>query len=693
MVSLDRVRNIGIAAHIDAGKTTLTERILFYTGRSHKVGEVHEGTATMDWMVQEKERGITITSAATYCMWRDHNINIIDTPGHVDFTIEVERSLRVLDGLIILLDAVAGVQPQTETVWRQAERYQVPRIAFVNKMDRVGADFFMVVQMMRERLGANALPVQIPIGSEADFIGVIDLVAGKAMYYTEDVMGKTYREEEIPEELRPTFLEYQEKLVEGLAELDDTLLEHYLEDHEISPEQLKRVIRQGVISNRLVPVFCGSAFKNKGVQLLLNGVVDYLPSPLDLPPVEGVHPDHPDRVEIRKPDPGEPLAMLAFKIATDQHVGRITYVRIYSGTLKQGSSVWNPAVRKHERIGRILRMHANHREDIDQARAGDIVALIGLKETRTGDTLCDPKHPILLESIHIPEPVISVAVEPKSQADTDKLSHALAKLAEEDPTFQVRVDEESGQTIISGMGELHLEIIVDRLLREFKVAANVGKPQVSYREAITREAEGHGRFVRQTGGRGKYGECYIRIRPTTDGTPFVFHNKIVGGVIPKEYIPAVEKGLREAMETGVVFGYPLTGIEVELYDGSYHEVDSDEISFRIAAQMALKDAVMKAGPILMEPIMKVEVTVPEQYMGDVIGDLNSRRGKITSVDQDNRGKAVIQAFVPLAETFGYATDLRNKTQGRAEFVMEFDHYAPVPQSVEDQVRDKVAVEA
>jgi elongation factor G len=693
---LDRYRNIGIMAHIDAGKTTTTERILYYTGKTYKIGEVHEGTTEMDWMEQEKERGITITSAATTTFWngmekqfKPHRINIIDTPGHVDFTVEVERSLRVLDGAIAVYDGVAGVEPQTETVWRQADKYNVPRICFINKLDRMGADFFFCVNSIKERLGANAVPIQLPIGSEADFKGVVDLINNRAIIWTGDELGAKFEFQPIPDDLKDLAEEYRSKLVESAVECDDQLLEKYLNDGEISVEELKRAIRKGTLEKKLFPVLCGAAFKNKGVQPLLDAVVDFLPSPIDIAHVRGIDPNTREEIE-RKTDDNEPFSALAFKIMSDPYVGKLTFFRVYSGTLKKGSYIYNSTKGKKERIGRLLLMHANQREEIDEVNAGDIAATVGLKDTTTGDTLCDENKPIVLESMTFPEPVIDLAIEPLTRADQDKLGTALMKLAEEDPTFRVKTDHETGQTIISGMGELHLEIIVDRLKREFKVEANVGKPQVAYRETITGSAEVEGKYIKQTGGRGQYGHVWIRVKPNEPGKGYQFINSIVGGVIPKEYIPAVDKGIQEAMQTGVLAGYPVVDISVELFDGSYHEVDSSEMAFKIAASMAFKDACKKANPVLLEPIMDVEVVTPEDYMGDVVGDLNRRRGRILSMDQ--RGNArVIKAEVPLAEMFGYATDLRSFTQGRASYTMKFKHYEQVPANIANEIIAKVSV--
>ncbi len=684
---LERTRNIGIMAHIDAGKTTTTERILFYTGKVHRMGEVHEGAATMDWMEQEKERGITITSAAVTCYWRDHRINIIDTPGHVDFTVEVERSLRILDGAVAIFCAVGGVEPQSETVWRQADKYQVPRIAFVNKMDRVGADFYNAVQMMEDRLGAHAVPIQIPMGEGDMFTGLIDLIKMKAVVYHEDSLGTTWEEIEIPNDLKEIADEYRTNLLEAISEYDDTLMEKYLEGEPISEKEIHEAIRKATIDVSIVPVLCGSAFKNKGVQRLLDAITLYLPSPLDIPAIKGHHPKTGEEI-VRKPSFDEPFSALAFKIMTDPYVGRLTYFRVYSGVLKAGSYVYNPNVGKRERIGRILRMMANKQEDITEARAGDIVAAVGLKHTKTGHTLCAEDKQVILEQMVFPEPVISVAIEPKSKADQDKLGDSLNKLADEDPTFRIRTDEETGQTIISGMGELHLEVIVDRLVREFKVHANVGKPQVAYKESITKKARGEGKFIRQSGGRGQYGHCIIEIEPNEPGKGFEFENKIVGGVIPREYINPVAEGIQEAMLNGVIAGYPVIDVKVTLLDGSYHEVDSSEMAFKVAGSMAFKDAVSKADPILLEPIMDVEVVVPEEYMGDVMGDLNSRRGRIRGM-VPRKDAQVISASVPLSEMFGYATTLRSITQGRAIYTMQFSHYEPVPQNIADQIMDKV----
>jgi elongation factor G len=684
---LEKTRNIGIMAHIDAGKTTTTERVLYYTGVTYKIGEVHEGTAVMDWMPQEQERGITITSAATTCHWSDHLVNIIDTPGHVDFTIEVERSLRVLDGAVAVFDVVAGVEPQSETVWRQANKYGVPRIAFMNKMDRVGADFFMAVDSMVEKLGANPVAIQIPMGKEDRFRGPIDLVTMRAFYFDDESLGAKYVESDIPQEYISQAKEYREKLLEAIADIDETVMEKYLSGKEVTPQEIKSALRRGTITMSLTPVICGSAFKNKGVQLLLDAIVDYLPSPLDIPPVRGTKPGDDEEI-VRPASDGEAFAALAFKIMTDPFVGQLTFVRVYSGVLSAGSYVYNSSKDVKERIGRLLRMHANKREEIKEVRAGDIAAVVGLKSTLTGDTLCDEHAPIILEAIEFPEPVISVAIEPKTKADQERLSISLAKLAQEDPSFKVTYDEETGQTIISGMGELHLEIIVDRLMREFKVGANVGKPQVAYKEAIRSKARTEGKFVRQSGGRGQYGHVLLELEPLDRGKGFEFVNKIVGGVIPKEYIPAVEKGVKEAMDGGVLIGYPMIDAKVTLFDGSYHEVDSSEMAFKIAASLAFKDGAKKAQLMLLEPVMSVEVVTPEEYMGDVIGDLSSRRGKIQSMEKRG-GSQVIRAIVPLAEMFGYATDLRSRTQGRATYTMQFSSYEEVPKNIMDAIVAKV----
>jgi elongation factor G len=686
---LERTRNIGIMAHIDAGKTTTTERVLYYTGRSYKIGEVHEGTATMDWMVQEQERGITITSAATTCFWRDCRINIIDTPGHVDFTMEVERSLRVLDGAMTLLDAVAGVEPQTETEWRQADKYRVPRIIYVNKMDRVGADYFRCLEMIKSRLGANAVAIQIPIGREDEFVGIVDLIDQTAQVWTDDdSLGQTFETVDIPADLQPLAHEYREKLIESLADVDDQLLERYLGDQKLSPAEIRAAVRAGTIGMKIVPVICGASFKNKGVQPMLDSVVDYLPSPLDIPPIRGLNPET-HEAETRAASNTAPFAALAFKIMNDPYVGQLVFTRVYSGKLTAGSATYNSTRDKKERIGRLLRMHANKREEIESISAGDIAAVVGLKDTRTGDTLCDPDKPIVLESMDFPEPVIAVAIEPKTKADEEKLGLSLQRLALEDPTFKVRMDEETSQTLISGMGELHLEIIVDRLLREFKVEANVGKPEVAYRETIRKKAEAQGRFVRQTGGRGQYGDVWLEVEPAEAGAGLVFENKIVGGKVPREYIPAVEKGIKEAMTAGILAGYPVVDVKVSLTDGSYHEVDSSEIAFKIAGSMGFKEACRKARAILLEPIMEVEAVAPEEYMGAVVGDLNSRRGRIMSMEARG-GAQVIRAHVPLAHMFGYATDLRSMTQGRATYTMQFWRYEEVPASIADEIVAKAA---
>jgi len=687
--SLEKTRNIGIMAHIDAGKTTTTERVLYYTGRSYKIGEVHEGTATMDWMVQEQERGITITSAATTCFWCDCRINIIDTPGHVDFTVEVERSLRVLDGAVAILDAVSGVEPQTETVWRQADKYRVPRIVYVNKMDRVGADFYRSLDMVRTRLGAHPVAIQIPVGAEDKFVGLVDLIEMKAYVWSDDEsLGKDFRTVDIPADLREQAREYREKLIEGLAEVDDHLMEKYVGGQEITTEEVRSAVRKGTIAMTLFPVLCGASFKNKGVQALLDAVVDFLPSPLDIPPVQGLNPET-RAVEERKASDDEPFAALVFKIMNDQHVGQLVFLRVYSGTLDAGDAVYNSTKDRKERVGRLLRMHANKKEEIETIAAGDIVAAIGLKFATTGDTLCDPDKPIVLESMTFPEPVIAVAIEPKTRADEEKLGVALSRLALEDPTFRVTTEEETSQTLIHGMGELHLEIIVDRLLREFRVEANVGKPQVAYRETVRRPAEAQGRFVRQTGGRGQYGDVYIEVEPNEPGGGFVFENKIVGGAVPREYVPAVEKGIREAMQTGVLAGYPMVDIKVHLTDGSYHEVDSSELAFKIAGSIGFKEAVRRGKPVLLEPVMDVEVVTPEEYMGAIVGDLNSRRGRIVSMEA--RGSSqVIRANVPLGQMFGYATEMRSMTQGRATYTMQFARYEEVPPAIAEEIMAKVA---
>ncbi|HWQ51468.1 MAG TPA: elongation factor G [Terriglobales bacterium] len=679
---LELTRNIGIMAHIDAGKTTTTERILYYTGITHKLGEVHDGAATMDWMEQEQERGITITSAATTCHWKDNRINIIDTPGHVDFTVEVERSLRVLDGSVTVFCAKGGVEPQSETVWRQADRYGVPRMAYVNKMDIMGADFYRVVSMMHERLKCNAVPIQLPVGAEDTFKGIVDLVEMKAYIYYDD-LGKDIRVEEIPAELTGRAAEYRHAILEAVAEVDDALLEKYLMEEEISPPEIKAAIRAATIANKMVPVVCGTSYRNKGVQKLLDAIVDYMPSPLDIPAIRGVHPETGAEMERHTSD-DEPFSALAFKIATDPFVGKLCFFRVYSGTAKKGASVYNSTKQDRERLGRILLMHANHRQDLDEVYSGDIAAAVGLKNTTTGDTLCDERNPVILESMEFPDPVIRVAIEPKTKAGQEKMGIALAKLAEEDPTFRTYTDEETGQTIIAGMGELHLEIIVDRLLREFKVEANVGKPQVAYKETIRRAAEVDNKYVRQSGGKGQYGHVKIRIEPSEPGAGYLFENKIIGGAIPKEYIPAVDAGVQGAMQSGVLAGYNVVDVKCTLLDGSYHEVDSSEMAFKIAASMAFKEAMRKADPVLTEPIMKVVVNVPENYMGDVIGDLNARRGQVSGMEA-RTGSQEITASVPLSEMFGYATDLRSKTQGRGVYSMEPSHYTEVPKSVSESI--------
>ncbi len=687
-VPYERQRNIGIMAHIDAGKTTTTERVLYYTGVNYKMGEVHEGTATMDWMVQEQERGITITSAATTCFWRDHRINIIDTPGHVDFTAEVERSLRVLDGAVGVFCGVAGVEPQSETVWRQADKYKVPRIAFVNKMDRQGADFERALKMMDERLHARPVALFLPWGSEDSLVGVIDLLQMKAIRWEDDTLGAKYEVTEIPGEYVEKAKAFREKLLEMACEEDDVLMQRYLDGEELDDvEAIKAAIRKGAIAMHFTPVLCGSAFKNKGIQPLLDAVVDYLPSPVEVPPVKGINPDT-DEVEERKQLDEQPFCALVFKIMTDPFVGQLAFTRVYSGTLKAGSYVWNVTKKRQERVGRLLKMHANKREEIEEVRAGDIAAIVGLKDAVTGETLATKDHPIILESMDFPAPVISVAIEPKTKADQEKLSAALVKLAKEDPTFKVRVDFDTGQTLISGMGELHLEIIVDRLTREFGVQASVGKPQVAYRETLTKEAKAEGKYIKQTGGHGQYGHVKIIVAPLGEGDGFVFENAITGGTIPREYIPAVEKGIAEAMETGVLAGFPVKDVKVSLYDGSYHEVDSSEMAFKIAGSMAFKEAARSASPALMEPVMKVEVTVPENYMGDVIGDLNSRRGKIHGMES-RANLQVITAYVPLSEMFGYATSLRSLTQGRGNYVMQFEHYETTPKQISDEIVARV----
>ncbi|MBI5463896.1 MAG: elongation factor G [Ignavibacteriales bacterium] len=686
---LDRTRNIGIMAHIDAGKTTTTERILFYTGKLHRIGEVHDGAATMDWMEQEKERGITITSAATTCFWRNNRVNIIDTPGHVDFTIEVERSLRVLDGAVALFCSVGGVEPQSETVWRQADKYGVPRIAFVNKMDRAGADFLGVIEMMKRRLGANAVPVQLPVGEADMFVGLIDLITMKARMYHEDTQGMTWDEIEIPEKLKKQAAEYRQHMLEAVADEDDTLLEKYLNGKNISADEIRDVLRRATLKVSIIPVLCGSSFKNKGVQQLLDAVVDFLPSPLDLNGGElhGHHPHRHDNV-VRKVNDKEKFTGLAFKIMSDPFVGRLTYFRVYSGTLQAGSYVFNVVSERKERIARLLRMHANHREEVQEAYAGDIVAAIGLKNTRTGDTLSDESDAILLERMEFPEPVIDVAIEPKTKADQEKMGEALQRLAEEDPTFRVSSNEETGQMIVSGMGELHLEIIIDRMKREFKVEANVGKPQVAYKETITKKVTAEGKFIRQSGGKGQYGHVWIEMEPNEKAKGFEFENAIVGGAVPKEFVRPTESGIVEAMKNGVLAGYPVEDVKVKLVDGSFHPVDSSEMAFKVAGSIAFKEAARKAGPIILEPIMSVEVVTPEEYLGDVMGDLNSRRGKIDGMNS-RKDAQVVKAFVPLSEMFGYATAMRSMTQGRALYTMQFSHYEKVPQSIADQIIEKV----
>ncbi|AHF09101.1 MULTISPECIES: elongation factor G [Dehalobacter] len=681
-VPLEKTRNIGIMAHIDAGKTTTTERILFYTGRVHKIGEVHDGAATMDWMVQEQERGITITSAATTCQWKGHNVNIIDTPGHVDFTVEVERSLRVLDGAVAVFCSVGGVEPQSETVWRQADKYGVPRIAYINKMDRVGADFFRGVSMIVDRLGSNPVPIQLPIGTEDKFSGIVDLVTMKATIYTDD-LGTASDVSDIPADLMELAQEYREKLLEAVSDVDEELMMKYLEGAEISEQEIKQAIRKGTINLKFIPVLCGSSFKNKGVQPLLDAVVDYMPSPLDVPAIQGVNPDTGEE-DVRHSDDNAPFSALAFKIMSDPYVGKLTFFRVYSGTLSAGSYITNSTKGKKERIGRILRMHANHREDVDEVRAGDIAAAVGIKDVSTGDTLCDEKNRVILESMVFPEPVIHIAIEPKTKADQEKLGGSLAKLAEEDPTFKMRTDEETGQTIISGMGELHLEIIVDRLMREFKVDCNVGRPQVAYKETIRKHVKAEGKYVRQSGGRGQYGHCWVEFEPLEQGTGFVFESKIVGGVIPKEYISPIGAGIEEALQNGILAGYPVLDIKATVVDGSYHDVDSSEMAFKIAGSMAFKAAAAKADPAILEPMMKVEVTVPEEYMGDVIGDLNSRRGRIEGMEARS-GAQIIRGYVPLSEMFGYATELRSRTQGRGVYSMQFDHYEEVPKNIAEGI--------
>ena len=683
---LEKVRNIGIMAHIDAGKTTTTERILFYTGRTHRLGETHEGSATMDWMEQEQERGITITSAATTCQWKGHRINIIDTPGHVDFTVEVERSLRVLDGAVSVFCAKGGVEPQSETVWRQASKYNVPRMAYVNKMDIRGADFFRVVSMMKERLGANAVPIQLPIGKEADFKGIIDLVRMKAEVYYDDE-GKDVRDEEIPEDLKEMAEEYHQQMIEAVAESDEALLEKFFEGEELSQDEINAAIRKATISCTMTPVLCGTSYRNKGVQPLLDAIVMYMPSPLDIPAIKGVDPHDPEKEIDRHPSDDEPFSALAFKIMTDPFVGKLAFTRVYSGTMSSGSYVFNSTKQKRERVGRLVMMHANHREEVETVYTGDICGIVGLKDTTTADTLCDEKNQVVLESMVFPDPVIQVAIEPKTKAGQDKMTMALVKLAEEDPTFKTFTDQQTGQTIIAGMGELHLEIIVDRLLREFKVEATVGKPQVAYRETIRRAAKGEGRYVRQTGGHGQFGHCWIEITPVEPGEGYSFENKIVGGVIPKEFIAPIDAGIREAAQAGPLAGFEVVDFKASVYDGSYHDVDSSEMAFKIAGSMAFKEAMAKADPCLLEPMMKVEVIIPEQYMGDVVGDISSRRGRIEGMEA-RVGEQTVHAFVPLSEMFGYATDLRSRTQGRGLFTMQFDHYEEVPKSIAEKVIGK-----
>ena len=680
---LEKVRNIGIMAHIDAGKTTTTERILFYTGRVHRLGETHEGAATMDWMAQEQERGITITSAATTCQWKGHRINIIDTPGHVDFTVEVERSLRVLDGAVSVFCAKGGVEPQSETVWRQANKYHVPRMAYVNKMDIMGADFFRVVDMMKDRLGANAVPIQLPIGKEADFKGIIDLVRMRAEVYYDDE-GKDVRDEDIPENLREQAEEYHQKLIESVAESDEALMEKFFEGEELTVEEINAAIRKATINCTMNPVLCGTSYRNKGVQPLLDAVVEYMPSPLDIPAIKGTDPDDPEKEMERHPSDSEPFSALAFKIMTDPFVGKLAFCRVYSGVLESGSYAYNSTKGKRERIGRLVMMHANHREEVETVYTGDICGIVGLKDTTTADTLCDEKNPIILESMEFPDPVIQVAIEPKTKAGQEKMTMALVKLAEEDPTFKTYTDQQTGQTIIAGMGELHLEIIVDRLMREFKVEATVGKPQVAYRETIRKSAKAEGRYVRQTGGHGQFGHCWIEITPVEPGVGYSFENNIVGGVIPKEFIAPIDAGIREAAQSGILGGFEVVDFKASVYDGSYHDVDSSEMAFKIAGSMAFKEALSKADPCLLEPMMKVEVIIPEQYMGDVIGDISSRRGRIEGMEA-RMGEQTVHAYVPLSEMFGYATDLRSRTQGRGLFTMQFDHYEEVPKSIAEKV--------
>jgi elongation factor G len=682
---LDKVRNIGIMAHIDAGKTTTTERILFYTGKVHRMGEVHDGAATMDWMVQEQERGITITSAATTCEWKGYNINIIDTPGHVDFTVEVERSLRVLDGAVAVFCSVGGVEPQSETVWRQADKYDVPRIAFINKMDRVGADFYRAVDMIKTRLGANPVPIQLPIGSEDHFQGIVDLIAEREFIYTDD-LGTHAESVGIPDDMKEIVADYRTRMIDAVAEYDDAVMEKYLEGETLTQEEIIMAMRKATLANKVIPVICGSAFKNKGVQMLLDAVINFLPSPVDLPPVTGVVPGETTEITREFKDE-ESFAALAFKIMADPYVGKLAFFRVYSGTLKAGSYVLNSTKNKRERVGRLLKMHANHREEIEMVSTGDIAAVVGLKDTTTGDTLCDEKNPIVLETMVFPDPVIDIAIEPKTKADQDKLGMALSRLAEEDPTFRVRTDHETGQTIISGMGELHLEIIVDRLLREFKVDASVGKPQVAYRETIRSTVNSEGKFIRQSGGRGQYGHVWLKLEPLEPGAGFQFENKIVGGVVPKEYIAPVEAGVKEAMLNGVLAGYPVVDLKATIFDGSYHEVDSSEMAFKVAGSMAFKDGARKANPVILEPIMRVEITTPEEYMGDIMGDFNSRRGRIEGMDS-RAGAQIIRGHVPLSEMFGYATTIRSISQGRAVFSMFFSHYDEVPRNLTEKIMEK-----
>ena len=687
LVQIDKTRNIGIMAHIDAGKTTTTERILYYTGVTYKIGEVHDGTAVMDWMPQEQERGITITSAATTCFWKDNRINIIDTPGHVDFTIEVERSLRVLDGAVAVFCSVGGVEPQSETVWRQANKYKVPRIAFVNKMDRVGADYFRVVKMMVDRLRTRPVVMQLPVGAEDNFKGIVDLISQKAIIWDESTLGAKFRFEDVPSDMKDLVREYRDKLIEAAADFDEVVMEKYMDGKQPTEDELKKAIRKGTIQMDITPVICGSSFKNKGIQPLLDSVLEYLPSPIDIAAIKGINPDT-EQEEERKADDNAPFSAIAFKIMTDPFVGQLTFFRVYSGYMSAGSYVYNATKQQKERVGRLLKMHANKREEIKEVYAGEIAAAVGLKSTITGDTICDYDKPILLERMIFPEPVMSIAIEPKTKADQEKLGISLQKLAIEDPSFRVKTDEETAQTIISGMGELHLEIIVDRLLREFKVEANVGKPQVAYRETIAKKVEAEGRYIKQTGGRGQYGHVWLTVEPLEPGKGFEFENNIVGGVVPKEYIPAVEKGLRETVDTGVLAGYPVVDVKVGLFDGSYHDVDSSEIAFKIAASMAFKDGMRKANPMLLEPIMDVEVVTPEQFMGEVIGDLSSRRGKILGMETRG-GFNVVSSKVPLAQMFGYSTDIRSKTQGRATFTMQFSHYEQVPNSIAEEIVAKV----